>query len=124
MMKIVRHILAILLIFLVASSLAAFLASTDNHPDIMSKQTGFIAPVIGPWSFLLSPHASKTTALGIYWKRVFTVVFIAVLAITSTVSCMTRKRWVRIVTHLAGYAIIVFWCMTGIFRVFLELVMT
>lgn len=123
-LKIIRHILAILLIFLVVSSLSAFLAGTDNQPDLISRQTGFIAPVIGPWSFLLPPHASKTTPLDIYWKRVFTAVFITALASTATISCVTKKRWVRIVVHLAGYAVIIFWCLTGLFRVFLELVMT
>jgi hypothetical protein len=123
-MKILRHILAILLIFLVVSSLAAFLAGTDSQPDLISRQTGFIAPVIGPWSFLLPPHASKTTPLDIYWKRVFTAVFLAALVSTSIISTVTKKKWVRIVVHLAGYAVIVFWCLTGLFRVFLELVMT
>ena len=123
-MKIFRHILAILLILLVVSSLAAFLAGTDSHPDLISRKTGFIAPVIGPWSFLLPPHASKTSPLDIYWKRVFTAVFLAALMSTSIISTVTKKKWVRIVVHLAGYAVIVFWCLTGLFRVFLELVMT
>ena len=112
------------MIVLVTASLGAFLASTEHSLPTISKQTGFIAPVIGPWSFLLPPHASKATPLDIYWKRVFTAVFLAALVSTSIISTVTKKKWVRIVVHLAGYAVIGFWCLTGLFRVFLELVMT
>jgi len=78
-MQIIKHILSILMIVALTASLGALLASTDHSPDIISKQTGFIAPVIGPWSFLLPPHASKATPLDIYWKRVYTVVFMVSL---------------------------------------------
>ena len=123
-MKIIKHTRSILMIVLVTASLGALLASTEHSLPTMSTQTGFIAPVIGPWSFLLPPHAAKATPLDIYWKRVCTVVFIAALVSTPIVSCVTKKRWISIVVHLVGYAIIVFWCVTGIFRVFLECVMT
>jgi hypothetical protein len=123
-MKSFREIIIIIMIFLVASALGALFASTDTHPDIMSKQTGFLAPVIGPWSFALPPHESKLTPSRIFWKSVFTVMFVAVLAITVTISRITKKQWLRTVVLVVGYTVIAFWCLTGVFRVFLELVMT
>jgi hypothetical protein len=123
-MKSLKHFIAILLIFLVASSLAAWLSTSDHQPDIISKQTGFVSPLIGPWSMLLPPHEMKASSTSSCWMIVCTVLSIVSLPSILIMPYLTKKRWARIVVNLLGYTIIVLWCLSGIFRVFMEIVRT
>jgi len=115
-LKLIKTHLIIILVFSTLGMLASLMAQRGGINQI----NGFLAPILGPWSFCLPPNPKRLMNWETY--KVFKAISIGltVVLLVST-SLIVKNKVLKIIFSLLGYISLVYWCLLGLAKVFVEL---
>lgn len=86
----------------------------------ITQGNAFIAPIIGPWSQILPPNAHEMSVWPLKYTA-YTIFLSLVLPITIGGSYCIHKRWLRYTATGVAVIALLFWVLSGLLKVVLEL---
>jgi len=99
--------------------MGTYLASFAQ-PGGISHTNGFVAPIMGPWSRVLSPNAQLIQHVASdHYAFTFATTLVVIGLVV--VSPLPKHRGVRIPVKVLAHLAVVYWCLCGLVKVVVEL---